>query len=108
MRCKWIIITGLDGSGKTTLQTDLMNYLENQNKTVKRYHSPYDDYLKSLLDLSGNGIALKDSYTDLLIFALFFFLEWFCGLVTWEIILFFPPKWLIIPKILPRSCQSTS
>ena len=70
MRCKWIIITGLDGSGKTTLQTDLMNYLENQNKTVKRYHSPYDDYLKSLLDLSGNGVALKDSYTDLLIFAL--------------------------------------
>lgn len=70
MRCKWIIITGLDGSGKTTLQNNLVNHLENQNKQVKRYHSPYDDYLKSLLDLSGNGMALKDSYTDLLIFAL--------------------------------------
>ncbi len=70
MKCKWIIITGLDGSGKTTLQDDLINYLKKQNKTVKRYHSPYDDYLKSLLDLSGNGLPLKDSYTDFLIFAL--------------------------------------
>ena len=70
MDCKWIIITGLDGSGKTTLQTNLVNYLEKKNKAVKQYHSPYDDYLKSLLDVSGNGMPLKDRYTDFLIFAL--------------------------------------
>lgn len=70
MKCKWIIITGLDGSGKTSLKNNLINYFKNMNKNVKGYHSPYDEYLKGLLNLSGDGKALKDSYTDLLIFAL--------------------------------------
>ena len=42
-----------------------------------------------------------------LVFALFFFLEWFSGLATWEIILFSSPKWLIILKTLPRSWHFT-
>lgn len=70
MKCKWIIITGLDGAGKTTLKSNLSNYLKNEHKKVKEYHSPYDQHLKSLLDLSGDGKPMKDSYTDFLIFAL--------------------------------------
>ena len=37
-----------------------------------------------------------------LVFALIFFLEWFCGLATWEIILIPSPKWPIILKNLAK------
>lgn len=66
----WIVISGLDGSGKTTLKNNLINFYKSNNKNVIGYHSPYDNYLKSMLDISGNGKAFNDKYTDFLIFAL--------------------------------------
>lgn len=61
----WIAVTGLDGSGKTTLVDNLQNWLNTQNKNVYRSRLPHDKYLvKKLLDQS------EDSYTDRLLFAL--------------------------------------
>lgn len=61
----WIVVTGLDGSGKTSLVDNLTNYFEKQNLKVKRDRFPHDRYLvKDLLDKS------KDRYTDRLLFAL--------------------------------------
>ena len=62
---KWIVVTGLDGSGKTTLVKNLEKYFQEQSLTVKTDRFPHDRYLvKDLLNKS------KDSYTDRLLFAL--------------------------------------
>ena len=62
---KWIVVSGLDGSGKTTLVDNLENWLKENGKRVFRSRLPYDEYLvKNLLDVS------KDSYTDRMLFAL--------------------------------------
>ena len=65
-KTSWIVVTGLDGSGKTTLVENLEKYFrEEKAKNVKRDRFPHDRYLvKTLLDKS------KDSYTDRLLFAL--------------------------------------
>lgn len=62
----WIVVTGLDGSGKTTLIDNLEKYLvEVKGLRVKRDRFPHDKYLtKTLLNKS------QDSYTDRLLFAL--------------------------------------
>lgn len=61
----WIAVTGLDGSGKTTLVDNIKKYLEKTGKTVYRDRLPHDSYLvKTLLNES------KDPYTDRLLFAL--------------------------------------
>lgn len=61
----WIAVTGLDGSGKTTLVDNLQNWFNTQKKNVYRSRLPHDKYLvKNLLDQS------EDSYTDRLLFAL--------------------------------------
>ena len=71
MRGTWIVITGLDGTGKTTLKRDLEHYLNGQNFNCKDFHLPYD---KNLLDLMNNvigeGLPLKDNYSDQLLFTL--------------------------------------
>ena len=63
---KWIVVSGLDGSGKTTLCTDLQHWFEEEkNLRVMRSRLPFDEYLvKNLLNESSN------SYTDRMIFAL--------------------------------------
>lgn len=67
----WIVVTGLDGSGKTTLVDMLEKYLTEKGFRVKRTRSPHDRYLiGELLNISGNGDPMKDRYTDRLIFAL--------------------------------------
>ena len=65
-KAKWIVVTGLDGSGKTTLVENLEKFFSNEkNLVVKRDRFPHDQYLvKKLLNKS------KDSYTDRLLFAL--------------------------------------
>lgn len=69
--CPWIVVTGLDGSGKTTLVDNLEKYFEEKNQKVKRSRSPHDEYLtKTLLNVSGSGSPDKDSYTDRTIFML--------------------------------------
>ena len=61
----WISVTGLDGSGKTTLVDNLQKWLSEKEKTVYRSRLPHDEYLvKTLLNES------KDKYTDRLLFAL--------------------------------------
>ena len=55
----WISVTGLDGSGKTTLVDNLQKWLSEKEKTVYRSRLPHDEYLvKTLLNES------KDKYTD--------------------------------------------
>lgn len=67
----WIVVTGLDGSGKTTLVDNLEKFLKEKNVRVKRTRSPHDRYLvEDLLNISGDGEPMKDRYTDRLIFAL--------------------------------------
>ena len=68
----WIVITGLDGSGKTGLVDLLEEYFtEELQLRVKRTRSPHDRYLiGDLLNISGDGDPMLDRYTDRLIFAL--------------------------------------
>ena len=65
-KTKWVVITGLDGSGKTSLVSNLTSWLSEEKKLkVKRDRFPHDRYLvKDLLNKS------KDRYTDRLLFAL--------------------------------------
>ena len=65
MTTRWIAVTGLDGSGKTTLVDNLVKFLESKGFKVYRDRFPHDKYLtKTLLNES------KDAYTDRLLFAL--------------------------------------
>lgn len=67
----WLVITGLDGAGKTTLVDDLEKMFIEKGLRVMRTRSPHDRYLvKDLLNVSGDGQPMKDPYTDRLIFAL--------------------------------------
>ena len=63
---RWIVVTGLDGSGKTTLVKNLADYYRNEkNLRVATDRFPHDKYLvHELLEKS------KDAYTDRLLFAL--------------------------------------
>lgn len=67
----WIVVTGLDGSGKTTLVDNLEKFFREKDLRVKRTRSPHDEYLtKTLLNVSGSGSPDADSYTDRTIFML--------------------------------------
>ena len=66
----WIVITGLDGTGKTTLKKDLTWYFRGRELTTKDFKLPYDTHLLSLLDVIGGGLPYKDNYTDRMLFAL--------------------------------------
>ena len=67
----WIVVTGLDGSGKTTLVDNLEKYFNDKGLRIKRTRSPHDPYLtKELLNVSGSGSPDKDVYTDRTIFML--------------------------------------
>ncbi|MBR3163322.1 MAG: hypothetical protein IKF17_04415 [Clostridia bacterium] len=62
---KWLVVTGLDGSGKTHLVESLAEYYRAQGLKVKTAHLPYDKHL-------GVEVLpkLKLSYSDRLLFAL--------------------------------------
>ena len=70
MNGKWIVVTGLDGSGKTTFKNRLVGYLKARGRKVQNFKSPYDKHLLGLLDVSGDGMPWKDNYTDQMIFML--------------------------------------
>jgi len=62
----YIVITGLDGAGKTTLIDDLEKFFSSKGLKVKTAHSPYDEHLRyEVLPALGN-----DSHGDRLLFAL--------------------------------------
>ena len=65
MKTKWIVVTGLDGSGKTILVSNLKEMFTQQGLRVKQDRFPKDKYLtKTLLNKS------KDPYTDRILFVL--------------------------------------
>ena len=70
MNAKWIVVTGLDGSGKTTFKNRLVGYLKSQGKKTQNFKSPYDKHRLGLLDVSGDGLPWRDNYSDQLIFML--------------------------------------
>jgi len=61
----WIVVTGLDGSGKTTLVGDLTRSLG-----AHRFRLPYHDFVKPALQRAGAGRPFGDIKTDRLLFAL--------------------------------------
>ena len=62
---QWISVTGLDGSGKTTLVRNLASYYEKKGFKVKTAHLPFDCHLqREILP------ELTHSYADRLLFAL--------------------------------------
>lgn len=67
---KWIVVTGLDGTGKTTFKNRLAGYLKAKGHKVQNFKSPYDKHLLGLLDVSGDGQPWRDNYSDQLIFML--------------------------------------
>lgn len=64
MPAPWIVVTGLDGAGKSTLVRDLAERLRG-----KRFRLPYHDWVKPGLCRSGYGKPFGDILTDRLIFA---------------------------------------
>lgn len=63
---KWIVVSGLDGSGKTTLVGNLQKWISDECELrVKRSRLPHDQHLvKDLLNISTSP------YTDRMIFSL--------------------------------------
>jgi len=65
---KWIAFSGSDGTGKTTLVKYAYALLSKKHKT-KKMHSPYFDWVRDMLWISGKGKPFGDPVTDNLIFA---------------------------------------
>ncbi len=65
MTAPWIVVTGLDGSGKTTLVSSLAGLLKAQ-----KFRLPYHDFVRDCLARSGDGSPFGDAHTDRLLFAL--------------------------------------
>jgi thymidylate kinase len=61
----WIVVTGLDGSGKSTLVARLAN-----ERGAHQFRLPYHDFVRPCLAQSGAGSPLGDVHTDRLLFAL--------------------------------------
>ena len=55
MEGKWIVVTGLDGTGKTTFKNRLVGYLKSKGNKTQNFKAPYDKHLLGLLDVSGDG-----------------------------------------------------
>lgn len=67
----WIVITGLDGTGKTTLKQNLVGHFRKKNLRVKDFKFPYDKHLLCLLNnVVGDGRPWQDNYTDQMLFTL--------------------------------------
>ena len=60
----WIVVTGLDGAGKTTLAGRLA-----VAAGAHFFRLPYHDFVPELLRRSGQGTPFGDVHTDRLIFA---------------------------------------
>ncbi|MDA3815123.1 MAG: AAA family ATPase [Patescibacteria group bacterium] len=65
-KAPWIVITGLDGTGKTTLVKELAR---DYGEGAFTFHLPYSDFVIPSLEISGRGKPFGDVHTDRLIFA---------------------------------------
>jgi len=63
-RAPWIVVTGLDGSGKTTLVRSL-----SERYGGRAFRLPYHDFVRPALSRSGHGGQFSDVLTDRLVFA---------------------------------------
>jgi thymidylate kinase len=61
----WIVVTGLDGAGKTTLVHDLGVFFG-----ARTFRLPLHDFVRPMLLRSGDGEPFSDIHTDRLLFAL--------------------------------------
>ena len=61
----WIVVTGLDGAGKTTLVRRLESCF-----AASRFRLPYHDFVRPCLARSGAGEPFGDIQTDRLLFSL--------------------------------------
>ena len=61
----WIVVTGLDGAGKTTLVERLESSF-----AANRFRLPYHDFVRPCLARSGAGEPFGDVQTDRLLFSL--------------------------------------
>jgi thymidylate kinase len=64
LQAPWLVVTGLDGAGKTTLVHELT-----ASRGAHRFRLPYHDFVKSSLSRSGQGLPWGDALTDRLLFA---------------------------------------
>jgi thymidylate kinase len=62
----WICVTGIDGTGKTSLCRYLTRILGKKTKFMK---SPYFDWLRDMIKLSGSNTPNGDRHTDMLLFS---------------------------------------
>lgn len=60
----WIVVSGLDGSGKTTLATGLARKMG-----ARFFRIPFHDFVKPGITRSGDGTPFGDVHTDRLLFA---------------------------------------
>ncbi len=69
-KAPWIVVTGMDGSGTSTLQTNLVEALK-KDGSVFAFHVAYSDFvIPSLGNISLNNTPVDDPYTERLLFAL--------------------------------------
>lgn len=62
-KARWVVITGLDWSWKTTLKDNLKKYFDGFS-----FKLPYHEFVREWLKISGNGKILKDIHTDVSLF----------------------------------------
>jgi thymidylate kinase len=61
----WVVVTGLDGAGKSTLVAGLA-----KQRGSHPFRLPYHDFVRPCLTRSGEGAPFGDVHTDRLLFAL--------------------------------------
>ncbi|HLD10549.1 MAG TPA: hypothetical protein VJB89_00580 [Candidatus Nanoarchaeia archaeon] len=65
----WVVISGINGTGKTSLKEKLEIYFGEKGYTIINFKVPFHNWVTEMITLSGEGKSHGDPYTDELIFA---------------------------------------